>query len=80
MRSKMLFDQPLPVGRIVSAIGESKIANNIAACRTFLVPSNSNHCSSLTEAQKRTVMYGERPFGVGLLVIGYDVSTECHSL
>ncbi|KAH8554837.1 nucleophile aminohydrolase [Umbelopsis sp. PMI_123] len=46
MRSKMLFDQPLPVGRIVSAIGE--------------------------KAQKRTVMYGERPFGVGLLVIGYD--------
>ncbi|CAO3687454.1 unnamed protein product [Umbelopsis ramanniana] len=46
MRSKMLFDQPLPVGRIVSAIGD--------------------------KAQKRTVMYGERPFGVGLLVIGYD--------
>jgi hypothetical protein len=25
------------------------------------------------EAQKRTVVYGERPFGVGLLVVGYDV-------
>ncbi|CAM0134886.1 unnamed protein product [Umbelopsis sp. WA50703] len=46
MRSKMMFDQPLPVGRIVAAIGE--------------------------KAQKRTVGYGERPFGVGLLVIGYD--------
>ena len=47
MRSKMLYDRPLPVYRIVSAIGD--------------------------KAQVNTQVYGRRPYGVGLLVSGYDV-------
>ncbi|CAG8511967.1 7488_t:CDS:2 [Paraglomus occultum] len=46
MRSKMLFNRPLPVYRIVSAIGD--------------------------KAQTNTQHYGGRPYGVGLLIVGYD--------
>ncbi|ORX51916.1 N-terminal nucleophile aminohydrolase [Hesseltinella vesiculosa] len=46
MRSKMLYDRPLPVQRIVAAIGD--------------------------KAQVNTQHYGRRPYGVGLLVSGYD--------
>ncbi|CAO3653939.1 unnamed protein product [Cunninghamella echinulata] len=46
MRSKMLYDRPLPVQRIVAAIGD--------------------------KAQVNTQQYGRRPYGVGLLVGGYD--------
>ncbi|KAI8339753.1 nucleophile aminohydrolase [Chlamydoabsidia padenii] len=46
MKSKMLYDRPLPVQRIVHAIGD--------------------------KAQVNTQQYGRRPYGVGLLVGGYD--------
>ncbi|ORZ18760.1 N-terminal nucleophile aminohydrolase [Absidia repens] len=46
MKSKMLYDRPLPVQRIVHAIGD--------------------------KAQINTQQYGRRPYGVGLLVSGYD--------
>jgi len=46
MRSKMIFDRPLPLFRIVSAIAD--------------------------KAQVNTQNYGRRPYGVGLLVVGYD--------
>ncbi|KAG0164532.1 Proteasome subunit alpha 1 [Apophysomyces sp. BC1034] len=46
MKSKMLYDRPLPVQRIVTAIAD--------------------------KAQVNTQQYGRRPYGVGLLVIGYD--------
>ncbi|KAG1199774.1 hypothetical protein G6F35_012476 [Rhizopus arrhizus] len=46
MKSKMLYDRPLPVQRIVNAIAD--------------------------KAQVNTQQYGRRPYGVGLLVIGYD--------
>ncbi|SAM01760.1 hypothetical protein [Absidia glauca] len=46
MKSKMLYDRPLPVQRIVHAIGD--------------------------KAQVNTQQYGHRPYGVGLLVSGYD--------
>ncbi|KND05086.1 uncharacterized protein SPPG_00761 [Spizellomyces punctatus DAOM BR117] len=46
MKSKLLYDRPLPVFRIVSAIGD--------------------------KAQVNTQRYGRRPYGVGLLVAGYD--------
>ncbi|KAI8065529.1 nucleophile aminohydrolase [Gongronella butleri] len=46
MRSKMLYDRPLPTQRIVAAIGD--------------------------KAQVNTQHYGRRPYGVGLLVAGYD--------
>ncbi|KAI8335075.1 nucleophile aminohydrolase, partial [Chlamydoabsidia padenii] len=46
MKSKMLYDRPLPVQRIVYSIGD--------------------------KAQVNTQQYGRRPYGVGLLVSGYD--------
>ncbi|KAI7902620.1 nucleophile aminohydrolase [Cokeromyces recurvatus] len=46
MKSKMLYDRPLPTQRIVNAIAD--------------------------KAQVNTQQYGRRPYGVGLLVIGYD--------
>lgn len=46
MRSKMIFKRPIPLQRIVGAVGD--------------------------KAQKNTMGYGGRPYGVGLLVIGYD--------
>lgn len=46
MSSKMIYNRPVPVTRVVSAIAD--------------------------KAQKNTQQYGRRPYGVGLLVIGYD--------
>ncbi|KAI9315254.1 20S proteasome subunit alpha 6 [Dichotomocladium elegans] len=46
MRSKMLYDRPIPLQRIVTTIAD--------------------------KAQVNTQQYGRRPYGVGLLVIGYD--------
>ncbi|KAJ3009305.1 Proteasome subunit alpha 1 [Thoreauomyces humboldtii] len=46
MKSKLMFDRPLPTYRIVAAIGD--------------------------KAQVNTQRYGRRPYGVGLLVAGYD--------
>ncbi|KAI8826566.1 20S proteasome subunit [Fimicolochytrium jonesii] len=46
MKSKLIFDRPLPIYRIVAAIGD--------------------------KAQVNTQRYGRRPYGVGLLVAGYD--------
>jgi hypothetical protein len=36
MRSKMMFDQPLPVGRIVAAIGESKHRSTIRVLQEMI--------------------------------------------
>ncbi|CAG8478500.1 7348_t:CDS:10 [Funneliformis caledonium] len=46
MKSKMIYNRPLPIFRIVSAIGD--------------------------KAQANTQNYGRRPYGVGLLVAGFD--------
>ncbi|RHZ47337.1 hypothetical protein Glove_585g49 [Diversispora epigaea] len=46
MKSRAIFGRPLPIYRIVSAIGD--------------------------KAQVNTQIYGRRPYGVGLLVVGYD--------
>lgn len=59
LKSKMLFDRPLPTLRIVTQIADSithHLANRL-----------------LAEAQINTQRYGFRPYGVGLLVVGYDV-------
>jgi 20S proteasome subunit alpha 6 len=47
MSSRMLYNRPLPISRIVGAIAD--------------------------KAQINTQHYGRRPYGVGLLVAGYDV-------
>jgi len=46
MSSKMIYDRPISVLRLIHAIGD--------------------------KAQTNTQMYGGRPYGVGLLVVGYD--------
>jgi 20S proteasome subunit alpha 6 len=54
MRSRMVYNRPLQVVRLVTMAGDSII--------------------DLTkEAQINTQRYGKRPYGVGLLVVGYDV-------
>lgn len=68
MKSKMLYDRPLPTQRIVNAIADSK-SNTISISSGF-VP---EILFIMIEAQVNTQQYGRRPYGVGLLVIGYDV-------
>eukprot|EP00124_Ichthyophonus_hoferi_P000553 Ihof_evm6s21 gene=Ihof_evmTU6s21 len=46
MSSKYVYEEPLPVSRLVAAVGD--------------------------KAQVTTQRYGRRPYGVGLLVAGYD--------
>ena len=66
MSSRMIFNRPVPVNRIVSAIADSK--------------SIRHQCGYITntylgvEAQVNTQEYGRRPYGVGFLVIGQDQS------
>jgi hypothetical protein len=48
MKSRMIYDRPLPVSRIASLLGD--------------------------KAQVNTQRYGGRPYGVGLLIAGIDVS------
>lgn len=69
MRSKMLYDRPLPVQRIVNAIADSEL-------EWWPSKSNISSLSICVEAQVNTQQYGRRPYGVGLLVIGYDVSSK----
>ncbi|KAI8920612.1 nucleophile aminohydrolase [Entophlyctis helioformis] len=46
MKSRMIYDRPLPLSRIVASVGD--------------------------KAQINTQRYGKRPYGVGLLVVGFD--------
>lgn len=68
MKSKMLYDRPLPTQRIVNAIADSK--SNAISISSGFVP---DILFIMIEAQVNTQQYGRRPYGVGLLVIGYDV-------
>jgi 20S proteasome subunit alpha 6 len=72
MKSKMMYDRPLPIFRIVSAIADSKYDDTQNSLMT-------HRCHSI-EAQINTQNYGRRPYGVGLLVVGYDVSNEAKSI
>ena len=72
MRSRMVYNRPLPITRIVSAVGESKIYfGYLDSLFHFSFLSISNLFS---EAQINTQRYGRRPYGVGLIVAGHDVS------
>ncbi len=50
MRSRMTYDRPIPIGRLVGSVSD--------------------------KAQITTQRYGNRPYGVGLIVAGHDVSEE----
>ncbi|KAH0620915.1 hypothetical protein JD844_021821, partial [Phrynosoma platyrhinos] len=54
--SRFVFDRPLPVSRLVSLIGSSILFEGIL----------------VQETQIPTQRYGRRPYGVGLLIAGYD--------
>ncbi|KAA1466006.1 20S proteasome subunit [Dentipellis sp. KUC8613] len=72
MSSRMVFNRPVPVNRLVSAIADS----TSSPCPSL--PSLT--CSKYgiwetddgAEAQVNTQEYGRRPYGVGFLVIGQD--------
>jgi 20S proteasome subunit alpha 6 len=66
MSSKMIFNRPVPVNRLVSSIADSSFYNCAAAHILMFLP--------CTEAQVNTQEYGRRPYGVGFLVIGQDQS------
>lgn len=67
MSSKMVFNRPMPVNRIVSSIADSE-------CRMSSHLSNYSQSVGMLEAQVNTQEYGRRPYGVGFLVIGQDQS------
>ena len=60
LNHKFVYEAPIQAGRLVSAVADSKLFH---FCFIFL------------ESQVHTQRYGRRPYGVGLLVIGYDVRT-----
>lgn len=66
MSSRMLYNRPLPVNRIVNAIADSELQG-------ALVLGVGADLLRFTEAQVNTQHYGRRPYGVGFLVAGYDV-------
>lgn len=63
MQSRMLYGRPIPVARLVQTIADSEYSY----CQ-------SRGQLTITEAQNNTQIYGRRPYGVGFLVIGQDVS------
>jgi 20S proteasome subunit alpha 6 len=74
MSSKMMLDRPVPINRLVGSIADSACLcsaraaalNSLIAWRASLV--------LFAEAQVNTQVYGRRPYGVGFLVVGQDVS------
>jgi 20S proteasome subunit alpha 6 len=76
MSSRMLYNRPLPISRIVGAIADSTCMDssrpNGKVTKAPVYPAH-------TEAQVNTQHYGRRPYGVGLLVAGYDVRLSSHS-
>jgi 20S proteasome subunit alpha 6 len=61
----MVFNRPIPVNRLVSAIADSTYASF-----SHVVCWLTRH----VEAQVNTQEYGRRPYGVGFLVIGQDTT------
>jgi 20S proteasome subunit alpha 6 len=79
LNSKYVFDTPLPTARLVAAVGDSmwmlgtprSDGSGCLNCVTF---------GQSTEAQVTTQQYGRRPYGVGILVAGFDVCVQERSL
>lgn len=67
MSSRMVFNRPIPVNRLVSAIADST-STTVQSIENFLLST----CN--LEAQVNTQEYGRRPYGVGFLVIGQDIN------
>ena len=103
LNSRYVFDMPLPLSRLVSAVGDSILPSpslpslhpSVFPFPPFLLPYPplslssfflrhfSHHCHNTSvwfpelfasEMQNNTQVYGRRPYGVGMLVAGFDVS------
>lgn len=76
MSSRMIFNRPIPVNRLVSAIADSACIPPPLLAYHHLPGSLSSPSLGLQliEAQVNTQEYGRRPYGVGFLVIGQDNS------
>ena len=78
MASKMVFNRPVPVNRLVSTIADStsspshspRVSPSRGGREVHLLAADA-HISPL-EAQVNTQEYGRRPYGVGFLVVGLD--------
>lgn len=68
MSSRMVFNRPVPVNRLVSAIADSPSSPSSSGSYFYFC---SCHIHFI-EAQVNTQEYGRRPYGVGFLVIGQD--------
>jgi 20S proteasome subunit alpha 6 len=64
MSSRMVFNRPIPVNRLVSAIADSPPLPPL--------PAPAARWRRGAEAQVNTQEYGRRPYGVGFLVVGHD--------
>ncbi|KAJ6665083.1 hypothetical protein lerEdw1_005314 [Lerista edwardsae] len=73
--SRFVFDRPLPVSRLVSLIGSMILYYHRLDYSHFefeeirSVDSQKGH---IQETQIPTQRYGRRPYGVGLLIAGFD--------
>ena len=69
LNSRLVFKRAMPVARLASMAADSAFS--------FFVPASLLNASFINlmalEAQVNTQRYGRRPYGVGLLVAGYDV-------
>jgi len=73
MASKMVFNRPVPVNRLVSAIANSaSFLSLFFSSHGMLTRKNSKKKRHFPEAQVNTQEYGRRPYGVGFLVVGLD--------
>lgn len=74
LNHKYVYESPVQVGRLVLRVADSTNPPSLHSTSVsydppcwLLLPSK--------ESQKNTQRYGSRPYGVGLLVAGYDVRT-----
>lgn len=72
LNSRYAFNVPLPVSRLVSAVGDSILY--VMQMLPWQHISQYIILTLLLEMQHCTQVYGRRPYGVGMLIAGYDVS------
>ena len=68
MNHSYVYEEPLPLSRLVTRLADSESCHLFAFLALILIP------AAITESQVGTQRSGKRPYGVGLLVAGHDVS------
>ena len=71
LNHKFVYGRNLPIARLVNQVADSKQLCAVCCGSRILTP-------HFAEAQIGTQRSGKRPYGVGLLVIGMDVSVPAH--